>query len=49
MNRRGLIEAIVEAVSSTAKKVTLTKRIGKDLWITDTKRMLALAKKRKKK
>ena len=50
MDRRSLIGAIIEGVTpSSSKKVTLTKKIGKDLYVTDTKRMLALMKKGKKK
>lgn len=48
MTRNDLIQAIIEMVTPP-RKVTLTKKIGKDLWVTDTKRMLALMKKRKKK
>jgi len=47
MTREDLIEAILEMVGS-GKKVTLTKRVGKNLWVTDTKRMIALAKKQKR-
>jgi hypothetical protein len=50
MTRNALIQAIIEMVtSSLPKKITLTKKIGKDLWVTDTKRMLALMKKKRKK
>lgn len=49
MTREDLIHAIVETVtSSLGKKVTFKKRIGKDLWVTDTKRSRELAKKKKK-
>lgn len=48
MTRKDLIQAIVETVSSSLpRKVTLKKKIGKDLWVTDTKRMKALMKKKK--
>jgi hypothetical protein len=48
MTRNDLIHAIIEA-ATPSRKVTLTKKIGKDLWVTDTKRMLALMKKKRKK
>ena len=48
MTRNALIQAIIES-TTPPRKITLTKKIGKDLWVTDTKRMLALMKKKRKK
>lgn len=44
MTRDDLIQAIIEmSAPSLTKQVTLKKLIGKDLWMTDTKRSKALA------
>jgi hypothetical protein len=49
MTRNDLIQVIIEmAAPSLTKQVTYKKLIGKNLWMTDTKRSKKLAKKKKK-